>query len=67
MNIIRQATFSAIFGLCAVAALGFNGDANGLRTADAATIDCKIGEARFACSTPQWGYPAGDLIIWDAL
>jgi hypothetical protein len=41
--------------------------ANGLRIADAAAIDCKIGEARFACTTPQWGYPAGDLVIWDAL
>jgi hypothetical protein len=69
MGITRKTAFIAFVGLGAVAAMGLNGNADdkGLlaRSAQVPAVDCNIGDPLFPCFDPRWGYPAGDLFIWD--
>jgi hypothetical protein len=69
MGITRKAAVFAFVGLGAMAAMGLNGNAddNGLlaRDAEVPAVDCNFGDPGISCFDPRWGYPAGDLFIWD--
>jgi hypothetical protein len=69
MGITWKAAAFAFVGIGAVAAMGLNGNADdrGLlaRSAEEPAVDCNIGDPLISCFDPRWGYPAGDLFIWD--
>jgi hypothetical protein len=67
-NTSKAAVFAFVC-LGAVAMMGLRGNANEeallARNTEVPTVDCDIGDPFFACFSPQWGFPAGDLFIWD--
>jgi hypothetical protein len=74
-NTSKAAVFAFVC-LGAVAMMGLRGNANEeallaneeallARNSEMPTVDCDIGDPFFACFSPQWGFPAGDLFIWD--
>jgi hypothetical protein len=67
-NTSKAAVFAFVC-LGAVAMMGLKGNANEdellARSTEMPAVDCNIGDPFYACFSPEWGFPAGDLFIWD--
>jgi hypothetical protein len=69
MGIAWKTAAFVFVGLGALATMALNGNADDerllARSTEVPAVDCNVGDPFFACVDPQWGYPAGDLFIWD--
>jgi hypothetical protein len=69
MGIDWKAVVSLFVGLAAVMAIGLKASGEGLghvaRGAEVGPVGCNIGDPPFSCLSPQQGYTAGVMFIWD--
>jgi hypothetical protein len=69
MGIGRKAAVYVLVGLASLTAIALNASGEGLgritRGAEAPPVGCNIGDPLFSCPSPQPGYAAGVLFIWD--